>query len=167
MLMNVPTVVRRHLYTSVMFGIAALVMAAGMLWHINVFDMPGLSLVGVEENEIGEIAIAFLLVIPAFFLDRIVGRERTRDAALQTEQLRVVKATMRTVQDLVNNSLTELQLIRLEAADGGMVQAETLRLFDETIRRTANQITAMGNMTVFAEAPMVTGPGLLFEPHGG
>jgi fumarate reductase subunit D len=149
-----------------MLGIAVMVLIAGVVWHINVFDIPRLSLVGIEQNEIGDIAVAFLLVIPAFFLDRMVERERAHDETLRAEQLRVLKATMRTVQDLVNNSLNELQLLRVEAAVGE-VRPETLRLFDETIQRTAAQLTALGNAKLFAETTMVTGTGVLFEPLGG
>jgi hypothetical protein len=129
------------------------------VWKINVFAIPSLSIIGLEESEIGEAAIAFLLVIPAFFLDRLVARQREHEAILHAEQLRVVRATMRTVQDIVNNSLTELQLLRFDAGEG-QVQAETLRLFDETIQRTAAQLTALGNTEFFAETAMVAGTGV-------
>ena len=32
---------------------------AGIFWNINVFDIPGVGLIGIEQNEIGEIIIAF------------------------------------------------------------------------------------------------------------
>jgi len=44
---------------------------------------------------------------------------------------------MRTVQDIVNNNLNQLQLLRMEA--DGHVPDETLRLFDESIQDTATQ----------------------------
>jgi hypothetical protein len=65
---------------------------------------------------------------------------------------------MRTVQDIVNNNLNQLQVLRLEA--DGRVPDETLTLFGETIQDTAAQLTALANMEVFAEKPMVSGPGL-------
>jgi hypothetical protein len=65
---------------------------------------------------------------------------------------------MRTVQDIVNNNLNQLQLLRLEAE--GHVSDGTLRLFDETIQNTAAELTALGDMKAFAEKPMASGPGL-------
>jgi hypothetical protein len=65
---------------------------------------------------------------------------------------------MRTVQDIVNNNLNQLQMLRLEA--DGRVSNDTLVLFDKTIQDTAAKLTALGDMKVFAETPMESGPGL-------
>ena len=153
----------RHLFrrfpsTSIALALALIVLVAASFWRINVFELPGVDVIGIEQNEIGEIAIAFVLVIPAFFIDRVVARQRTHEAQLRAEQLRVLRVTMRTVQDIVNNNLNQLQLLRLQAE--GHVPDETLTLFDETIQDTAKKLTALGNMEVFAEKPMASGPGL-------
>jgi hypothetical protein len=153
------SLLRRFPYTSAALAMSLMVLIAAVIWHINVFELPGVDLIGVEQSEVGEIAIALLLVIPAFFLDRIVGRQRAHEAQLQAEQLRVLRVTMRTVQDIVNNNLNQLQLFRLEAE--GLVPEATLTLFDETIQHTAAQLTALGNLEVFAETPMESGPGLV------
>jgi hypothetical protein len=156
------TLVRRYPYAFVTFALALLVAAAAAFWNINVFQLPGLDVIGIEQSEIGEVAIVFLLVIPAFFVDRIVARERAHEAQLQAEQLRVLRVTMRTVQDIVNNNLNQLQLLRLEAE--GHVSEDTLTLFDDALRDTAAQLTALGNMEVFVETPMASGPGLRVSP---
>ena len=57
---------------------------------------------------------------------------RREEAKRQAEQLRVVHVTMRTVQDIVNNCLNQIQLLRLDAE--GLVPEESLVLFDEAIR---------------------------------
>ena len=155
---NGPSLLRRYPYASVTLALAFMVLVVAVGWHIDVFELPGVNIIGIERTERGEIAIAFLLVIPAFFVDRIVARQRMLEARLQAEQLRVLRVTMRTVQDLVNNSLNQLQLLRMEAQ--GYVSDETLTLFDETIRDTAAQLKALGNMETFAEKPMASGPGL-------
>src|SRR5213594_516322 len=114
---RVRTLMNRHLFrrfpsTSVALALALIVLVAATIWRINVFELPGVNIIGIEQNEIGEIAIAFLLVIPAFFIDRAVARLRMHEAQLQAEQLRVLRVTMRTVQDIVNNNLNQLQLLR-------------------------------------------------------
>jgi hypothetical protein len=156
--MATTSLLRRFTYTITALGLAVMVGVAAMLWGIDVFELPGVDVVGIERSEVGEIAIAFLLIVPAFFVDRVVARQRAHEAQIQAEQLRVVRATMRTVQDIVNNNLNQLQLLRLEA--DGHVPADTLEQFDKTIRDTAAQLTALGNIEVFAERPMASGPGL-------
>jgi hypothetical protein len=103
----------------------------------------------------GEIVTAFLLVIPAFFIDHTVARRRAHEARLLAEQLRVLRVTMRTVQDIVNNNLNQLQLLRLDAE--GHVPEATLTLFDKALRDTAAELTTLANMEVFAEKPMASG----------
>jgi hypothetical protein len=78
--------------------------------------------------------------------------------AERAEQLRVVHVTMRTVQDIVNNCLNQIQLLRLDA--DGLVSEETLRLFDEAIQDTTTRLKELGNLQVFAEKQMAIGGGL-------
>jgi signal transduction protein with GAF and PtsI domain len=87
------------------------------------------------------------------------------EAQLQTERLRVVQVTMRTVQDIVNNCLNQLQLLRLHAE--GHVPQESVQLFDQAVKDAAARLTALGNMEVFAEKPMEVGSGLDVHGHRG
>jgi len=80
------------------------------------------------------------------------------EAQLQAERLRVVQVTMRTVQDIVNNCLNQLQLLRLAAE--GHVPEESLTLFDAAIQDAAAKLRALGSIEVFAEKPMEIGTGL-------
>jgi signal transduction protein with GAF and PtsI domain len=80
------------------------------------------------------------------------------EAQLQAERLRVVHMTMRTVQDIVNNCLNQLQLLRFDAE--GHVPQESLMLFDHAIETAARKLRALGNLQVFAEHPMEVGPGV-------
>jgi hypothetical protein len=79
-------------------------------------------------------------------------------AKIAAEQLRVVHVTMRTVQDIVNNGLNQLQLLRLDAE--GHVPQETLSLFDAAIRETSLELRALGDLEAYAEKQMVVGMGL-------
>jgi hypothetical protein len=155
---NRGSLLRRFPYTSSALALAALVVLVASAWHINVFELPGLNVIGIEESETGEVLIAFLMVIPAFFIDRLVAAQTAHEAELHAEQLRVLHVTMRTVQDIVNNNLTQLQLLRLEAE--GLVADETLMLFDRALHDTTAQLTALGDLEVFAEKPMAIGSGV-------
>ena len=80
------------------------------------------------------------------------------EVLLQAERLRVVHMTMRTVHDIVNNCLNQLQLLRFEAE--GHVPDESLVLFDQAISAAAAQLTALGDATEFTETDMGIGIGL-------
>jgi hypothetical protein len=86
------------------------------------------------------------------------------EAQLQAERLRVVQVTMRTVQDIVGNCLTELQLLRMQA--DGVVPPEALSIFDESIRTASAKLRAIEELKAFAEKEMAVGPGLSVEGAG-
>jgi hypothetical protein len=81
--------------------------------------------------------------------------ERDYLTALKAEQLRVVHVTMRTVQDIVNNCLNQLLLLRLDA--DGYVPAESLTLFDDAIQEISKKLNALGDLQAFAEKQMAIG----------
>jgi hypothetical protein len=90
-------------------------------------------------------------------------RARAKEAAvLEAERLRVVQVTMRTVQDVVNNALNQLQLVRLEAE--GHVPDASLELFDKVIHETAAQLQALGDLEAYTEKQMAAGRGLDVGP---
>jgi PAS domain S-box-containing protein len=77
---------------------------------------------------------------------------------IQLQRLRVFKATMRTVQDIVNNLLNSLQLVLLEAE--GHVPAETLTLVNRTIQEASVKLKALGELETVQEKEMVMGLGI-------
>jgi len=107
-----------------------------------------------------------MIATAASQLSPIVSDARVMyEAQLQAERLRVVQVTMRTVQDIVNNCLNQLQLLRLDAE--GHVPEKSVILFDQAIQDAAVRLTALGNMEVFAEKPMEIGSGLDVEGSRG
>jgi hypothetical protein len=148
----------RFPFTMVALTLAFLVLLAGVFWNIDIFELPGVSIIGIEQSEIGEIAIAFLLVIPAFFVDRVMARQRAHQSQLQAEQLRVLRMTMRTVQDIVGNALMSLYLFRAEAEPN--VSAQSLDQFDRIIADTAAKLKAISDLEIVVETRMSAGSGI-------
>ena len=77
---------------------------------------------------------------------------------LRIEQLRVLRMTMRTVQDIVSNALMSLYEFRAEAEPH--VSTRALELFDHIIADTAQRLQTIGNLENVAEKPMVIGMGI-------
>jgi K+-sensing histidine kinase KdpD len=102
------------------------------------------------------VAESVTIVLAGWVLQR--HRQRCLEAALQAERLRVVHVTMRTVHHVVNNSLNQLQSLRLDAE--GRVPPESLAVFDSTVQETFAKLTALSNLRTYAEKPMGIGLGL-------
>jgi vacuolar-type H+-ATPase subunit I/STV1 len=68
-----------------------------------------------------------------------------------------VQVTTRTVHDVVNNSLNQLQGLRFDAE--GHVPPESIATFDATIRDTFAKLAALGDLRTDAEKPMEIGVG--------
>ena len=66
---------------------------------------------------------------------------------------------MRTVQDIVSNAVTELQLLRLEVEDGVPPRA-TIDAFDRTVQELAGTLRKMGHLTIVREKQLRIGPAL-------
>jgi hypothetical protein len=144
-------------------GVAAAALAAALVGHINVIELPAGFVARIEHDEIDDIVSALLLVGVAFSFDQVLFTLRVNNTArVEAERLRVFTVTMRTVQDIVNNGLNELQLLRSDAE--GHVPPESLALFDEAIRDTVTQLTALGDLQAYAEKQLAVGAGLDAPP---
>jgi PAS domain-containing protein len=80
------------------------------------------------------------------------------DDEIQLQRLRVFKATMRTVQDIVNNLLNGLQVVHLGLE--GQLPAEMQTLADQVIQEAAVKLRALGNLETVEEREMAIGPGI-------
>lgn len=77
---------------------------------------------------------------------------------IQCQRLRVFKATMRTVQDIVNNMLSSLQLVHHEAE--GQLPDEMLAVVDRMIEEAAVKLKSLGDLETVKEKEMVIGLGI-------
>jgi PAS domain S-box-containing protein len=74
---------------------------------------------------------------------------------IQLQRLRVFKATIRTVQDIVNNLLNGFQFVRLEAE--GQLPAELLTLVDRLIEEAAVRLRMLGDLETVEEKEIAVG----------
>ena len=77
---------------------------------------------------------------------------------IQLQRLRVFRATIRTVQDIVNNLLNSFQLIRVEAE--AQLPPEMLTLVDQMIQEAAVKLKALGDLETVNEKEMAVGLGI-------
>ena len=87
----------------------------------------------------------------------LTARKRLHDE-VQLQRLRVFKATMRTVQGIVNNFLDGIQLAHLEAT--GQLPPEMLNLVEGMIQEAAVKLKTLGDLETVTEKEMVMGTGI-------
>jgi PAS domain S-box-containing protein len=83
---------------------------------------------------------------------------------IQRQRLQVFKATIRTVQDIVNNLLNSFHLIRLEGE--AHVSAEVLALVDGMIADASGRLKTLGDLEIVTEKQMAIGMGIDYPGAG-
>ena len=78
--------------------------------------------------------------------------------------MRVFKATIRTVQDIVNNLLNGFLLVRLEGE--GHLPAELLTLVDQMVQEAGVKLKTLGDLEAVNEKEMAIGTGIDYPGAG-
>ncbi len=136
---------RRFRATYVTTAIAAASLVFDFFAGINLFHAASQLFERIARNYVYSVVTAVLIILVVLCIDAFAaGRKARREIEIQAQRLRVLKATMRTVQEIVNNAFNELQLFRLDAE--GLLPQEHLHLFDNVIRVTAAKLKALGDL---------------------
>jgi hypothetical protein len=142
--------------------IAVIMVLLASLTDIDLVQLNIKLLEGIEKNEVDDLITGLGLVFVGLIIDSILARQRKkRKAEVEEQRLRVLKATMRTVQDIVGNFLNNLQLFRMEAES--VLSPESSKLFDSIVKDTASKLTKLGNLQATPEKQMAGGVGIDLE----
>ena len=134
------------------------IIAYGFVFEKDIFDYLLGILEYLEHLEADEFLIAGLSISAGLLLDLLLNkRQKERYIELQEQRLRVLRATMRTVQDIVNNFLNSLSLFRLEAEDRGALSESSLQMMDSLIQETSARLNALGELQGTPEKPLAGG----------
>ena len=142
--------------------LAAAIVAAAFLGDVDLIQWNTKLLERIEVHEVDDIVAACLAIFFGVLADYLIAiRSNRRQADIQAQRLHVLRATMRTVQDIVNNALNGMQILRLDG--DGVLPKESLDLFDTTIAETASKLKALGDLQGTPERQMASGVGIDFE----
>jgi PAS domain S-box-containing protein len=103
-------------------------------------------------------------IIGASKIVRDITERKRVEEEIQLQRLRVFKATMRTVQDIVNNLLNSFQLVRIEGE--GQLPAEMLSLFDRMVQDASVKLKTLGDLETVNEREMAVGTGIDYPGAG-
>ena len=121
----------------------AIVMMAS-LTDIDVVKLDLRLLDGIEKHEVDDVVSGFMLILVGLIIDRFLSaRRKHHEAEVEAQKLKTLKATMRTVQDIVNNFLNNLMLFEMEATV--VMPDGSLDPLQELIQQTSQKLTAFEN----------------------
>ena len=118
------------------------------------------------EKFVGYLMGFFLLALGFLrWLPKLIEHEELilNKLEIKEERLRVFSVTMRTVQDIVNNFLNNLQLFRLEAEKKNALDPESLELMESIIQDTATKLRKLGKLDSIEVKQMVHSTGANYE----
>lgn len=86
--------------------------------------------------------------------ERLKHLQSKKTAEIQEEKLKVLKATMHTVQDITGNFLNNLLLLKFEIEHHQTLSAESLHTLDTIIRETSQRINKLTKLEEVREKRM-------------
>ena len=154
----------RFVVTYVMIALAGAIIVSDFFAGINLLHAASQLFEHTARNHVYALVTPVLIIIVGICIDAFAsGQKAKREAEIQAQRLSVLKATMRTVQEIVNNAFNELQLFRLDAE--GLLPQESLKLFDGIIRETAAKLKVLADLESTAEMITAFGPIIYCEPN--
>ena len=143
--------------TCVTTALAAAILVFDFFTDINLFHAASQLFERIARNHVYAVVTAVLLILVGLCIDVFVaGQKEKWETEIQAQRLRVLKAAMRTVQEIVNNAFNELQLFRLDAE--GLLPQESLNLFDGVTQGTAAKLRVLADLESTPETITPFGP---------
>ena len=138
---------RRFKTTAIALVFSAFFYFASVLAEVDIFERVGETLSGFEIYEADKLLIAVLFVLCGFIIDmHMIKSREEREMAIQEHRLRVLRATMNSVNDINNNFLNSLLLFRMEAEDKGALSYDSLALFDSLISDASEKLKRISRL---------------------
>jgi hypothetical protein len=151
-------ILRERLATVIALA-AALSLAILALANYDVLRFGVQLVLFLQPQHIDELIAIIVLIFAGLTIDQLRAKRRADlEAKMQAERLLVLKATMRTVQDIVNNFLQSMMLLEIEA--GESVSPETTQLLERARRETFEKLKTLADLESTPEIEMAVGPGI-------
>jgi len=121
----------------------------------------------IERHDWDDILTGVTFILVGLTIDRILSRQRKRKRQqdeMHALRLRTLKATMRTVHDIVNNFLNNLMLFEIPVMDDAPHGSSTT--VEELIQNTAQQLRSLGDVESVVEQTLAVGIGIEYPRSG-
>lgn len=141
---------RTTIYT---FGISFVLYIIVVAGDLDLFETLLKAVHYFEKYELDELLLFASFVLVAFVFDLKLSQK----VEVHEQRLQVLKATMRAVQDIVNNFLNNLHLIRIELAGTVNTDDALWDQLEKGIEDTAAKLNALADMQDTPEKEIAAG----------
>ncbi|WP_256216386.1 hypothetical protein [Nitrosomonas ureae] len=86
--------------------------------------------------------------------ERLKNLQSIREAEIQQEKLKVLRATMRTVQDITGNFLNNLHFLKLGIDKNNSLSPESMKRLDQITQETTMRLNKLANLDEIREKKM-------------
>jgi hypothetical protein len=126
--------------------IGATILAMSLALDLDIFERLIALFETIEHLEVDEIIIPLFILIIGISIDSYQKHNRKKKLMLIAEtKLDYLNTIIRTVQDIVGNSMNNLVLYSLEAKETGGLSKESIKELDDLIQFTTNEINELAN----------------------
>jgi len=136
---------------------AAGIVAAAALLNFDLVTVSLPFLERIEKHKVDDMLAGFVLIVLAVAID-LWRRRKRHQREIEEQKLRTLKATMRTVQDIVNNFLNNLLLFEMDMQAN--VPPRAFEQLDELARQTYEKLKALGDLQEVRECSLAVGAGI-------
>ncbi|WOO40690.1 hypothetical protein [Rubellicoccus peritrichatus] len=138
---------RKYTITCIAILIATALWLLTFFTHLEIFEFIVNHLERLEAYQIDELVVGAVIVCIGITFDLILVRKRKAEELKISEQrLRVMKATMRTVHDIVGNAFNEMILFQIQAKESHALSPETLKELDNLIQETCAKLKEISDL---------------------
>lgn len=154
-----------RILTNMRVTILAAVLALGLIlgarhMDVDLIQVNAKILYGIEQNEVDDIVGGLAFVFIGLVIDRARWRAR-HQREIEAQKLQTLQATMRTVNDIVNNFLNNLLLFEMKVKD--VAPPHSLDELEALTFETFEKLKALGNVPIVIEKPLAIGAGIKYE----
>ena len=164
--MTLKSIRRRYPVFIAVLTLVALYLLFDPFADYQVFNQVLALLSKFEMVKAHEVILLSLALILGVAIDQTRNAVRYRSQRrLDGARLQVIKTTMATVQDIVNNALNNLIFIHIEAEKSQALSQETLHTFENLISETAEKLRDIDKLEAISERSLGDGISSLNIDH--
>lgn len=141
----------RNTLTAILLSAVFLVLAH--FAHFELFEFMIDQLQALEQYEVDEFIVPFIVTVIAFLTDVI---RKNTVAMVEVEKAKIYKAMVFSVQHIMNNFLNQMQLFKMTADTTPNFDPRVLAMYDGVINDAKAQIAAISAVTDMKAAIILT-----------
>lgn len=139
-------------WTGLALAVGLIVWLAAMIGHLDIFESIIEALESAEHLELDELILISILVLIGLTADAVsMNLARRRQLDVEKQRLTVLKATARSVQDIVGNCLNQFQFLVRQAEKSEELKPESLKRMEAMIIETSEKLKELGDLETTPE----------------